>query len=258
MKKFLIVLASAAMTLSAAAQTLPLTESSTSDVQGRFRAGLTVPIGKSVNVQWSEQLRLGDNFGSVEKVVSSLGVDYKPLSFLKLGAEYCFVNEHDAVEGWDIRHRLNLDVAGSYRAGRVKLSLRERVRLRFRSDSVNRFEKPDPFVTLRSRVKAAYDIRHSRWEPYAYAELYVTLNAPAPVGNFKTDAFSHDNYINRVRLAVGTEYKIDKRNRLDFYYMVHFNREFRARYKAGSGDMKEWSLAKQCNHVFGIDYNFKL
>jgi len=40
--------------------------------------------------------------------------------------------------------------------------------------------------------------------------------------------------------------------------MVHFNREFRARYKAGSGDMKEWSLAKQCNHVFGIDYNFKL
>ena len=258
MKKFLIVLASAAMTLSAAAQTLPLTESSTSDVQGRFRAGLTVPIGKSVNVQWSEQLRLGDNFGSVEKVVSSLGVDYKPLPFLKLGAEYCFVNEQDAVEGWDIRHRLNLDVAGSYRAGRVKLSLRERVRLRFRSDSVNRFEKPDPFVTLRSRVKAAYDIRHSRWEPYAYAELYVTLNAPAPVGNFKTDAFSHDNYINRVRLAVGTEYKIDKRNRLDFYYMVHFNREFRARYKAGSGDMKEWSLAKQCNHVFGIDYNFKL
>lgn len=258
MKKFLIVLASAATALSAAAQTLPLTESSTSDVQGRFRAGLTVPIGKSVNVQWSEQLRLGDNFGSVEKVVSSLGVDYKPLSFLKLGAEYCFVNEHDAVEGWDIRHRLNLDVAGSYRAGRVKLSLRERVRLRFRSDSVNRFEKPDPFVTLRSRVKAAYDIRHSRWEPYAYAELYVTLNAPAPVGNFKTDAFSHDNYINRVRLAVGTEYKIDKRNRLDFYYMVHFNREFRARYKAGSGDMKEWSLAKQCNHVFGIDYNFKL
>ncbi len=61
-----------------------------------------------------------------------------------------------------------------------------------------------------------------------------------------------------MRLAVGTEYKIDKRTRLDFYYMVHFNREFRARYKAGSGDMKEWSLAKQCNHVFGIDYNFKL
>ena len=54
MKKFLIVLASAATALSAAAQTLPLTESSTSDVQGRFRAGLTVPIGKSVNVQWSE------------------------------------------------------------------------------------------------------------------------------------------------------------------------------------------------------------
>ncbi len=258
MKKILILLAAAAMTATAAAQTMPLAKSSESDVQGRFRAGLTIPIGSKVNIGWSEQLRLDDNFGSVDKVVSSLSVGYKPLTFLKLGAEYCFVNEHDAAEGWDIRHRLNFDATGSYRAGRVKLSLRERVRLRFRSDSVNKYEKPDPFVTLRTRLKAAYDIRHSRWEPYAYAELYVTLNAPAPVDNFKTAPLSRDNYINRVRLAVGTEYKIDRRNRLDFYYMVHFNREFRARYKAGSGEMKEWSLVRQCSHVFGIDYNFKL
>ncbi len=258
MKKILILLAAAAMTAAAAAQTMPLAKSSESDVQGRFRAGLTIPIGRKVNIQWSEQLRLNDNFGSVDKVVSSLGADYKPLNFLKLGVEYCFINDHDPADGWDIRHRLNFDVTGLYRAGRVKLSLRERVRLRFRSDSVNKYEKPDPFVTLRSRLKAAYDIRNSHWEPYAYAELYVTLNAPAPVANFKTDAFSHDNYVNRVRLAFGTEYKINMHNKLNFYYMVHFNREYRARYKAGSGDMKEWSLVRQCSHVFGIDYNFKL
>ncbi len=258
MKKILTLLIASAAAVAAAAQSLPLSESSASDVQGRFRAGLTVPIGRSVSIGWSEQLRLCDNFGSVEKVVSSLGVNYKPIPFLKLGAEYCLVNDRDPIDGWDIRHRVNFDVTGLYRAGRVKLSLRERVRMRFRSDSVNRYEKPDPLVTLRSRFKVAYDIRRSHWEPYVYAELYVTLNAPAPVGNFKTDAFSHDNYINRVRLAFGTEYKIDRRNRLDFYYMVHFNREYRARYKAGSGAMKEWSLVKRCNHVFGVDYNFKL
>lgn len=258
MKRFLTLLASLALAGAACAQSLPLDESSASDVQGRFRAGLEIPVGGKVTVKWSEQLRLNDGFGSVDKVVSSLGLGYKPLPYLRLGAEYAFVNDRDIEDGWGIRHRLNLDVAGMYRAGRVKLSLRERVRLRFRSDSVNRFEKPDPFVTLRSRLKAAYDIRHSRWEPYAYVELYTTLNAPAPVGNFKTDAFSHDNYLSRVRVALGTEYKINRRNRLDIYYMIHFDREYRARYRANKGDMKEWSLMKQCNHVFGIDYNFKL
>ena len=258
MKRFLTLFAALAFAAAACAQSLPLAESSQSDVQGRFRAGLEIPVGRKVSIKWREQLRLDDGFGSVDKIVSGLGVGYKPLPFLKLGAEYALVNDRDAESGWDVRHRLNFDVTGMYRAGRVKLSLRERVRLRFRGDSVNRFEKPDPFVTLRSRLKAAYDIRHSRWEPYAYVELYTTLNAPAPVDNYKTGAFSHDNYINRVRVALGTQYKIDRRNRLDFYYMVHFDREYRARYRANKGDMKEWSLLKQCSHVFGIDYNFKL
>lgn len=241
----------------ACAQSLPLAEMSDSDIQGRFRAGLEIPISNRVDVQWGEQLRLKDNFGTVDKVVSSLGVNYKPLSFLKLGAEYCFVNDHET-GGWNIKHRLNLDVTGSYSAGRVKLSLRERVRLQFRSDSVNRYEKPDPLVTLRTRLKAAYDIRQSHWDPYAYVELYTTLNAPAPVANYLEDAFSHDNYINRVRVALGAEYKINDRNKLDFYYMVHFNREYKARYNASNGHMQEWSLLKDCSHVFGIDYNFKL
>ena len=131
------------------------------------------------------------------------------------------------------------------------------MRFQFRSDSTNRYEKPDPFITLRSRLKAAYDIRHSHWKPYVFAELYTTLNAPGPVGDYRTDALYRDNYINRIRLGLGAKYKINNHNSLDFYYMVHFNRDYRARYKRG-GEMKEWSLMKECCHVFGIDYKFKL
>ena len=88
-------------------------------------------------------------------------------------------------------------------------------------------------------------------------DSYTTLNAPGPVSDYKTDAFYRDNYINRVRLGLGAKYKINRHNSLDFYYKVHFNRDYRARYKGG-GAMKEWSLRKELCHVFGIDYKFKL
>ena len=74
----------------------------------------------------------------------------------------------------------------------------------------------------------------------------------------KIMAIAMVNYSPRMRIAVGTEYKINMRHRMDFYYMIHFNRSYDARYKANSGDIKEWSLEKVCAHVIGIDYKFKL
>ena len=254
---FLVILAAVAAGYTAHAQSLPLTETSTDDIQARFCGALEVPIGKKFAFQWSEEVRLNNNWGSVDKVLSGLGMEYVPLKYLKAGVEYIFVNDNDLEDGWGIKHRLNVDVTGSYDIGRFELSLRERVRFQFRSDSTNRYEKPDPFITLRSRLKAAYDIRHSHWKPYVFAELYTTLNAPGPVGDYRTDALYRDNYINRIRLGLGAKYKINNHNSLDFYYMVHFNRDYRARYKRG-GEMKEWSLMKECCHVFGIDYKFKL
>ena len=257
LSRIFVTLAAVAVGYAAHAQSLPLTETSTDDIQARFSGALEIPLGRKFALQWSEEVRLNNNWGAVDKVLSGLGVEYEPLKYLKAGVEYVFVNDNDLEDGWGIKHRLNVDVTGSYDIGRFELSLRERVRFQFRSDSTNRYEKPDPFITLRSRLKAAYDIRHSHWKPYVFAELYTTLNAPGPVGDYRTDALYRDNYINRIRLGLGAKYKINNHNRLDFYYMAHFIRDFRARYTRG-GEMKEWSLMKECCHVFGIDYKFKL
>ena len=97
-----------------------------------------------------------------------------------------------------------------------------------------------------------------RFSFQAVHELYTTLNAPAPVPNYKEYPLKRDNYINRIRIAAGAEYKINMQNRIDLYYMVHFNRGYDARYKANVGEIKEWSLTKGCAHVFCIDYKFKL
>lgn len=265
--RILATLAAVMSCVSLLAQPMPLTETSESDVQGRFRAAIEIPLGKKWELNWSEQLRLHNNFADIDKVVSTVGVTYKPWQFLNVGADYSFVNERnqktDDVTGiktaeWGIRHRVNIDITGSVRLGRVKLSLRERLRVQFRGDSVNKYEHPNPALSLRTRLKGSVKLNNVHWEPYAFVEWYHTLNSPAPVKNFTKEPLTYDNYSPRLRIAVGTEYKINMRHRMDFYYMVHFNRSYNARYKAKSGDIKEWSLEKVCAHVIGIDYKFKL
>ena len=250
-----------------------LVETSESDVQLRLGAGLEVPIGRKWEFTWNEQARLHNNLANFDKIISSVGFGYKPWKFLKLEAQYGFVNERTSKTDndtgfktidWQIRHRLNFDVTGSVRLGAVKLSLRERVRVQFRGDSVNKYEHPNPEITLRSRLKGAVDLRNGRWEPYAFAEVYTTLNAVGVVNNYLREPIRYSNYINRVRVGLGTEMKLSNSSKLDFYYMVHFNRSYEARYKgiskdpANDGDLKSWKLEKKCAHVIGIDYKFKL
>ena len=181
LSRLLVTIAAVAAGLTLHAQSLPLSETSVNDVQARFSAALEIPLGTKFALQWSEEARLKNNLGSVDKILSGLGGEYEPLKYLKAGVEYVFVNDNDLEDGWGIKHRLNVNVTGTWEVGRFELSLRERVRFQFRSDSTNRYEKPDPFITLRSRLKAAYDIRRSHWKPYVFAELYTTLNAPGPV-----------------------------------------------------------------------------
>lgn len=237
------------------------------DIQARFRAILDVPLARNLSLEWSEQVRMHNNVSDVDKILSSLGLNYKVLPWLKVGASYSLANVRDAetnvVTGveevdWKMRHLVNVDVTGSYKVGRVKLSLRERVRFNFRADSVNKYEHADPFISLRSRLKAAYDIRQCRWEPYAYVELYTTLNARNAVPNYKNYEIGYKQYMNRLRFSVGTEFKINNYHRLDIYYRFHMNQSYDARYKANKGDLKSWTHEKQNCHVFGIDYKFKL
>ena len=63
------------------------------DVQARLRAAIEIPVFKNFSVEVSEQVRLKDTFGQVDKFVTSVGVGYKPWKFLKFGVDYSFVNE---------------------------------------------------------------------------------------------------------------------------------------------------------------------
>ncbi|MBR6662834.1 MAG: DUF2490 domain-containing protein [Alistipes sp.] len=251
------VLFAAVLPIQTMAQGVPLSESSDSDLQARFRVALEIPLAQKLKLTWSEQLRTKESFSQLDKMLTSFTLDYQAWRHLGFEGEYVFVNERKGDELWKVKHRFNLAVIGKLSVGRFDLSLRERVRFVVRSYDTDKYLTADPFVTLRSRLKADYR-NESRWKPYAYVELYTTLNAPGAVDNRLTCDVESDNYINRVRLCIGSTMKIDSHNSMDFYYMVHFNRTQGATYDAVSGNLTSRTLKKVCAHVIGIDYKFKL
>jgi hypothetical protein len=245
----------------ATAQDIPApTVVNTNDFRGRVEGSFEFEPIKDLSFEAGVQLRLNNDLGSVDRIHTSLGVEYEACKYFSLGADYILINGYDgAASAWERpRHRLNVNFTGSVKLGRVELSLRERIQTTFRTDSVNRYEKSKSAAILRSRLMAEYSIRHSKWTPYLLFELHNTLNAPQVVANYKSDPFATDNYITRYRAGVGAKYRISRNHRMEFYYYFDYDRSYNIDYKGNKGDLKGYLQENEFRHIFGISYKFKL
>lgn len=230
------------------------------DMRGRMEGVFEWGVTKDLSLEAGVEARFKDNIGSVDRIHTFVGATYDIGKHIKVGGEYILINMYDSqIKAWESRrHRANINVEGEVKVGDFEFSLRERVQTTFRTDSVNRYEKSNPEAILRSRFVASYKIPFSRWSPYLLFELHNTLNAPKAVANYKSDSYEVDNYIARYRGGVGAKYRIDRNNRLDFYYYIDFDRSYNIDYKGNKGDIKSYKLERELRHIFGISYKFKL
>lgn len=261
MRKIVLITAFLSIALVALAQAdFTPTRSTTNDFRGRVEGAFEWEVVDDLTLEAAVQLRLNNDLASVDRIQSSVGARYEVNKYFDIGADYVLINgyEYD-VKAWDKpRHRVNVDMRGKVKVGRVQLSLRERLQTTFRTDSVNRYEKMNPELMLRSRLMAEYSIRHSRWSPYMLFELHNTLNAPKVVDNYKSAELRIDNYIARYRLGVGAKLRISRYHRLDFYYYFDYDRGYDIDYKGNKGSLKGYVEENEFRHTFGISYKFKL
>ena len=258
MRKLSLLVATMLCAVSLTAQEFTPKVVNTNDFRGRVEGAFEWEVVDDLSVEASLQMRLKNDFTSVDRFQTGIGLNYEPSKYFNLGAEYLLINTHET-EGWKRpRHRANINLEGNIKVGRVELSLRERLQTTFRTDSVNRYEKMNPEMVLRSRLMAEYNIRHSKWTPYLMFELHNTLNAPAVVANYKKDPYSVDNYITRYRAGAGVKLRITRNHRLDFYYYFDYDRSYNIDYKGNKGDLKGYVQENEHRHIFGISYKFKL
>lgn len=138
------------------------------------------------------------------------------------------VPKHKNVDApyWYTRHRATASLTGSVKWGRVKFSLRERYQFTHRMAAQCERERygyhpafdmwddvPELLIDdklakddhkLRSRLSVSYDIKKSKFEPYAEVEVYNQLD----------DAMKFD----KIRYTVGTDYKVTKDAKLTLFY----------------------------------------
>ena len=249
----------------------------TFETGGRLSVGLDWAIvPKKLSLKLEEEVRLTDNFSTLKRSYTTLGLEGKVLPWMKVGVGASFIMNQSPKGEWTPRFRPFAEVTLSTKADRWKLSLRERLHSTYNS-SVNVYQEPMLAWALKSRVKVSYDIRHSPLTPYASAELRTTLNAVNPAyfvyttsdGRWAgTSPVYNDVYINRLRLSAGVTCKTKHRNELDIFLVSDLNWDLDIDFNSSGKQKKDSSyssgyapylfLEDSCFLGIGISYTFKL
>jgi hypothetical protein len=211
-------------------------------------ADLDYGITKKLKADVGIECRTTDQLSNISRFAVSAGLNYRLCKYVKAGVAYTFLYDHNGNKYddddnyipyyWQPRHRIEAELTGSYKIGRVTLSLRETYQYTYHRERVTTANydmlsntwtlvqcvNAKPKNYLRSRIMAEYNIRKSPFTPFASCEIY------SDVSDFST---------NKARYTVGSEYKLNSRNELSLFY------RYIDRHNGGT-------------HVIGVGYSFKL
>ena len=183
---------------------------------------------------------------------------WHPIDYLKLETGYTLRLYGN--KGWSdpnefLRHRVFFALIGQVRLGQWKLSLRERLDVNMRTDSVNTDEKNKTDLRLRHRFQVDYTFFNKPVKLFASCELKNTLIAPTDYLNAAAGSDMYSQYLSDVRARFGVRWRITKRSSMDFIYRFDYayNRDINI---TKVGKKVELTNAYEYAHILSICYNF--
>lgn len=239
------------------------------DLEQNFggRIGLTLDkkLAKGLHLSIDGEARFSDNFQTFGRYQAGIDLSYKINPTFKVGGGYIFIEKlTNSTKVWKPRHRFYLDGTATLHAGDWRFSLKERLQLTHR-DVNNPYQNNPNSLALKSRLKAAYK-GFLHVEPYAYAELRNVFNDPRCSATWNTVSQSYsdydflgysDAYANRLRGALGLEYKVNRQHSFDFYVLTDYCRDKNIDTNAEGTKLKSLTYDQAFNVNLGIAYKFK-
>ena len=242
---------------------------------GRVSLGLDKKITRGLHISLEEEVRFDNNFGSLDRLQTTLALSYKVHPNIKLGLGYALINGYGAnSESFkNPRHRLMTDVTGTLHYGNWNFSLKERFQVTRRTGDFNMYQNPKNALTLKSRVKALYK-GFGKVQPYAYFEVRNYLNAPVIEAAYDgsvyvtLDDYSEESepgwflkgfnggYVNRLRGSLGADVRLDKRNTLNFYILCDYLMEKQVDANAEGTKLKSYTKETGFRGWIGAGYEF--
>ena len=262
MKRTIIIAAALLAAATAKAQTVT---DPTYDFQSRTSIGADWKISKGLHLEGEYEMRTRDSFSSIARHQASLGLSYKFGFGLKAGIGYTFIYHHKTNAGtWTPRHRFTADLGYTFKAGDWRIGLKEQLRITHKTESLNEYEGPVNPITLKSRIKLSYK-GFKAVEPYAFVEARNFLNAAGVSARYSTATGNYDSYeflgyglyppyVNRVRGALGLEWKLSKHHALDFYLMEDYCYERNIDISKDRTRLKSFTYDTAFNTIAGIGY----
>jgi len=220
MKRFLFTLAVLGLSTNIFAQDTELRTSTSLEADWKLR--------KRMHLTAAYELRTNDRLKGVERNQLSTGLTYKCNNTFRVGIGYHYIGHYDKECSLKPRHRVAADLQATLYGGFWQFSLKERLQLTHATYDLNPYQQTRNLVALKSRLKVAYT-KPIHWKPYASAELRCVLNAPHGSATYDdtsgtyTDYVFHghnDVYMNRVRLTIGTTWKLTRQHAIDLQAMA--------------------------------------
>ena len=242
---------------------------------GRVSLRLDKRIVKGLHVSLEEEVRFDNNFGSLDRLQTTLALSYKVHPNIKLGLGYALINGYgsNSESFKNPRHRFMADVTGMLHFGNWNLSLKERFQVTCRTGDFNIYQTPQNALTLKSRLKAQYK-GFGKVQPYAYFEVRNYLNAPVIAAAYDGNVYVTLNdyseesetgwfltgfnggYVNRLRGSLGTDIRLDKRNTLNFYILCDYLMDKVVDANAEGTQLKSYTKETGFRAWIGAGYEF--
>ncbi len=223
-----------------------------------LNAGAEKRLSKKVSVGVDVDFRTRNDFRTVDRWSANTGVSYKVTKWLKADAGYSLLydNRQEKLtynlddEGgvysynnwrpgyWSTRHRFNVSMTGEVGFGDFEISLRERWQYTYRpAKTTERYDFDNEgweettvdgtaSHLLRSRLQVEYARKKATFKPFVNAELFNGMS------------------LEKVRLTLGTDIRLNKHHVLEVFYRCQFTND------------KEADSEPNC-HYAGAGYTFK-
>ncbi|MBO4469107.1 MAG: DUF2490 domain-containing protein [Bacteroidales bacterium] len=247
------------LTVALAALPLCLAHADDPDQFGtRYSAKVNYKLMPGLHLTASEELRLGSSF-DFNKTTSSVGATYKIDDWLKVGLDYSAIGVNKK-SGLDWRHRLALGVSESYKGYFLHFSLKETLQATYRvKEDMDTYQYPRTKLVFKTRAKVTYKPIHSRFTPYAQAEMRLLLNganwtsADGIVYSFEGH---NDLYMDRIRLQAGTKFNLAKEHAIELFLHYDYLVDKDIDYSRTDGVLKSITITKYPYLGLGFGYEF--
>lgn len=172
---------------------------------------LKKPLTAKFELQFRQMERFNQNITRLNLSYSDIGAAYSLNKYFQATLNYRFINKFDSENGLSVRNRFYCNLIFKKKLKPFVLVYRQRFQYQLEDNTSEKRRTPDYYT--RSKLTIKYDL--NRFTPYIASELYIKIVS------------LNQSKANRYRAFAGCNYKINKTNNLNLYYLFekHFNQK---------------------------------